>query len=203
MLGLLVAYFSWWAPARSGTQTLRTESNSSGHLSRAPRLLAVPFQSKPHTTRGRREYARKLSAAMQHPALLRPLVRQPLVSVSPLAAQRQSLGFRRSVRVGCAPGSGAGGGGDGDGAAAWLSSAVGEKVDELLQREENRSLLEGVEAAERRVERARAALADIQRQEAAARLAREEVRRLEKRRDEVCNRSSPRHVLDVGLQPVR
>jgi len=30
------------------------------------------------------------------------------------------------------------------------------------------------------------ALADIERQEAAARLAREEVRRLEKRRDEVC-----------------
>jgi len=33
---------------------------------------------------------------------------------------------------------------------------------------------------------ARAALADIERQEAAARLARKEVRRLEKRRDEVC-----------------
>ena len=63
---------------------------------------------------------------------------------------------------------------------------MGEKVDELLRREENRALLEGVEDAERRVERARAALADIERQEAEARLAREEVRRLEKRRDEVC-----------------
>lgn len=84
-------------------------------------------------------------------------------------------------------GSGPGGGvGEGDGAAAsWLSSAVGEKVDELLRREENRALLEGVQDAERRVERARAALADIERQEAAARLAREEVRRLEKRRDEI------------------
>lgn len=58
-------------------------------------------------------------------------------------------------------------------------------MDELLQREENRALLEGVEAAERRVELARAALQDIERQEAAARLAREEVRRLEKRRDEI------------------
>ncbi|KAK3132860.1 hypothetical protein QOZ80_6AG0528680 [Eleusine coracana subsp. coracana] len=122
---------------------------------------------------------------MQRPALLRPLVGPPLVTVNPLAARHHRLGVRRSVRSGCAPGDGAGGGSDGDGAAAWLSSAVGEKVDELLRREENRSLLEGVEAAERRVERARAALADIERQEAAARLAREEVRRLEKRRDEI------------------
>ncbi|KAK3129642.1 hypothetical protein QOZ80_6BG0482710 [Eleusine coracana subsp. coracana] len=122
---------------------------------------------------------------MQRPALLRPLVGPPLVTVKPLAARHHRLGVRRSVRAGCAPGDGAGGGSDGDGAAAWLSSAVGEKVDELLRREENRSLLEGVEAAERRVERARAALADIERQEAAARLAREEVRRLEKRRDEI------------------
>ena len=84
---------------------------------------------------------------------------------------------------GSEPGGGSGGGGA---AASWLSSAVGEKVDELLRREENRALLEGVEDAERRVERARAALADIERQEAAARFARDEVRRLEKRRDEVC-----------------
>jgi len=87
---------------------------------------------------------------------------------------------------GSEPGGGSGGGEGAGAAASWLSSAVGEKVDELLRREENRALLEGVEDAERRVERARAALADIERQEAAARLAREEVRRLEKRRDEVC-----------------
>ena len=60
-------------------------------------------------------------------------------------------------------------------------------MDELLRREENRALLEGVEAAERRVELARAKLADIERQEVAARLASEEVRRLERRRDEVCD----------------
>ncbi|KAL6601310.1 hypothetical protein ACP70R_044530 [Stipagrostis hirtigluma subsp. patula] len=125
---------------------------------------------------------------MQRPAaLLRPLVGPPLLPASPLAARR-----RRGGGVGCAPVEGpapAGGGGEVEGAsasaAAWLGSAVGEKVDELLRREENRALLEGVEAAERRVESARAALADIERQEAAARLAREEVRRLEQRRDEV------------------
>ncbi|XP_062194586.1 uncharacterized protein LOC133897779 [Phragmites australis] len=124
---------------------------------------------------------------MQRSALLRPLAAPPLLPANTLVARRRR-GGRGSVRVGCAPGEGAGGGGRGEvdgGAAAWLSSAVGEKVDELLQREENRSLLEGVEAAERRVERARAALADIERQEAAARLAREEVRRLEERRDEI------------------
>lgn len=124
------------------------------------------------------------------------LVGSPLVPVGPLAqlAVRRRCRFHGGVRVrsstgkdGTGTGTGGGSeGGDGAGAAAsWLSSAVGEKVDELLRREENRALLEGVEDAERRVERARAALADIERQEAAARLAREEVRRLEKRRDEI------------------
>jgi hypothetical protein len=78
-----------------------------------------------------------------------------------------------------------------DGAAAWLSSVVGENVDELLRHKENRSLLEGVEAIECRVERAHATLADIERQETTARLAHEEVCRLEKRRDDVCNHYSP------------
>ncbi|CAL5082490.1 unnamed protein product [Urochloa decumbens] len=128
---------------------------------------------------------------MQRAALLRPLVGSPLLPAGPLAARRRCR-FHGGIRVRSATGEGGsgpedgGGGGEVDGAAAsWLSSAVGEKVDELLRREENRALLEGVEDAERRVERARAALADIERQEAAARLAREEVRRLEKRRDEI------------------
>lgn len=122
---------------------------------------------------------------MQHPALLRPLPQLPLLPTNPLAPRCRRGGG--GVRRRCAPGEGVGGGGGGgeERTAAWLSSAVGEKVDELLRREENRALLEGVEAAERRVERARAALADIERQEAAARLASEEVRRLEKRRDEI------------------
>uniref|UniRef100_A0A453LDZ1 Uncharacterized protein n=1 Tax=Aegilops tauschii subsp. strangulata TaxID=200361 RepID=A0A453LDZ1_AEGTS len=112
---------------------------------------------------------------MPHAAFLRPLIPPPLVPARPLAARCRHL---RGVRGSCAPGEGAPG-------AEWLSSAVGEKVDELLRREENRALLDGVEAAERRVELARAKLADIERQEAAARLATEEVRRLERRRDEV------------------
>ncbi|XP_047046413.1 uncharacterized protein LOC124651359 [Lolium rigidum] len=110
---------------------------------------------------------------MQQAALLlRPL----LPASPPLAAprRRRRVGYR-GVRGRCAPGEGA----------EWLSSAVGEKVDELLRREENRALLDGVEAAERRVELARAALADIERQEAEARLASDELRLLQKRRDEI------------------
>ncbi|WVZ65638.1 hypothetical protein U9M48_014967 [Paspalum notatum var. saurae] len=126
---------------------------------------------------------------MQRAALLRPLAAPPLHPVSLLAARRRRC-VHGGARVRSVPGEGGSGlggvGAEGDAdAASWLSSAVGEKVDELLRREENRALLEGVEDAERRVERARAALADIERQEAAARLAREEVRRLEKRRDEI------------------
>uniref|UniRef100_A0A0D9XFX5 Uncharacterized protein n=1 Tax=Leersia perrieri TaxID=77586 RepID=A0A0D9XFX5_9ORYZ len=124
---------------------------------------------------------------MQQLALLRPLIHPALLpAASPLAA-RCRRGRGRGVRWRCATGGDAGGEGEEGSAAAasWLSSELGEKVDELMRREENRALLEGVEAAERRVERARAALADIERQEAAARLASEEVRRLERRRDEI------------------
>ncbi|KAM3276938.1 hypothetical protein ACQJBY_045011 [Aegilops geniculata] len=119
---------------------------------------------------------------MLHAALLRPLIPPPLVAARPLAARCRHLRGLGGVRGRCAPGEGAGSGAP---SAEWLSSAVGEKVDELLRREENRALLDGVEAAERRVELARAKLADIERQEAAARLATEEVRRLERRQDEI------------------
>ena len=99
---------------------------------------------------------------MQRAALLRPLVGSPLVSAGPLAqvAVRRRCRFHGGVRVRSSTGEGGSepGGGEGAGAAAsWLSSAVGEKVDEILRREENRALLEGVEDAERRVERARCA----------------------------------------------
>jgi len=61
--------------------------------------------------------------------------------------------------------------------------AMGEKLDELLRREDNRALLKGFEDT---LSTAWTALTDIERQEAEARLAREEVHRLEKRHDEIC-----------------
>ncbi|KAL6845996.1 hypothetical protein ACP4OV_023444 [Aristida adscensionis] len=146
---------------------------------------------KPPSTQAASPAKQQAATAMQRPAaLLRPLVGPPLLSARRLPARRRR-GGGGVRRVGCAPGGGEGPAPAGEAAeggaaaAAWLSSAVGDKVDELLRREENRALLDGVEAAERRVERARAALADIERQEDAARLAREEVRRLEQRRDEI------------------
>ncbi|XP_072999676.1 uncharacterized protein [Typha latifolia] len=62
---------------------------------------------------------------------------------------------------------------------------VSSMVDELLKREENRDLMEGLEEASQRVERAREALADIERQEAEASKARSYVRQLEKKQSEI------------------
>lgn len=61
-------------------------------------------------------------------------------------------------------------------------------VEELLQREENKALLDGLEKASARVDRAREALADIKRQEVEALRAKEYVRKLQRREAEV---SSP------------
>ncbi|XP_030519319.1 uncharacterized protein LOC115732776 [Rhodamnia argentea] len=50
-----------------------------------------------------------------------------------------------------------------------LSGMVGARVEELLSREENRGLLDGLERASRRVDQARRELAEIERQEVEAR----------------------------------
>ncbi|KAI6706983.1 hypothetical protein NL676_009945 [Syzygium grande] len=74
------------------------------------------------------------------------------------------------------------GGGDLEGA---LSGMVGERVEELLRREENRGLLDGLERVSRRVDRARRELAEIERQEAEARRTRNYVEQLEGRAAEI------------------
>lgn len=68
-----------------------------------------------------------------------------------------------------------------------LSGLVGEQVDELLNREENKGLLEGLQRASDRVESAKRQLAEIQRQELEAKLLQEYVDRLEARASEVCS----------------
>ncbi|CAH9106566.1 unnamed protein product [Cuscuta europaea] len=60
-----------------------------------------------------------------------------------------------------------------------LASIVDAKVQELLGREENRVLLQGLEKATRRVEIAKQELAEIKRQQIEAMVARDYVNRLE------------------------
>ncbi|MQL70363.1 hypothetical protein Taro_002685 [Colocasia esculenta] len=76
-------------------------------------------------------------------------------------------------------------GGDAVGPGDTLKGFVGEQVEALLRKEENRALMDGLVDASRRVETARRALADIGRQEAEAARAKEYVLQLESRRSEV------------------
>ncbi|KAJ0964257.1 hypothetical protein J5N97_029379 [Dioscorea zingiberensis] len=62
---------------------------------------------------------------------------------------------------------------------------VSAMVDELLQREENRPLLDDLDKASRRVDLAREALADIERQEAELLRAKDQILQLESRKSEI------------------
>jgi hypothetical protein len=68
-----------------------------------------------------------------------------------------------------------------------LAGMVDERVQELLNREENRGLLDGLEKASQRVEMAKRELAEIEKQELEAKLMREYVNQLESRASEVCH----------------
>ncbi|KAL0550568.1 hypothetical protein IC582_015090 [Cucumis melo] len=66
-----------------------------------------------------------------------------------------------------------------------LSSMVGEQVEELLNREENRSLLDGLEKASMRVEIAKKQLAEIEKQELELKRYKDYVSQLENRASEI------------------
>ncbi|PKU85710.1 uncharacterized protein LOC110096225 [Dendrobium catenatum] len=66
-----------------------------------------------------------------------------------------------------------------------VDGLLGERVDELLKREENRPLLGRLEEASRRVDRARAALADIEKQQAEALRTKQLVLQLQSRESEI------------------
>lgn len=66
-----------------------------------------------------------------------------------------------------------------------LVGFVGERVEELLRREENRGLVEGLNEASRRVDKARAELENMRRQRDEAVRAREYMRQLENQQAEV------------------
>ena len=66
-----------------------------------------------------------------------------------------------------------------------LSGMVDERVEQLLNKEENKALLQGLEQASSRVEIAKRQLAEIQKQEAEARVMREYIDQLESKASEV------------------
>lgn len=66
-----------------------------------------------------------------------------------------------------------------------LAGVVDERVEELLNREENKALLDGLEKASMRVEAAKRELAEIEKQELEAKKMREYINQLETRASEV------------------
>lgn len=66
-----------------------------------------------------------------------------------------------------------------------LSGFVGKEVEELLNREENKGLLDGLEKASQRVEMAKRELAEIERQELEAHLLRNYINQLESKASEI------------------
>ncbi|KAJ4953498.1 hypothetical protein NE237_030330 [Protea cynaroides] len=74
---------------------------------------------------------------------------------------------------------------DNEGLKNALSGMVDKRVGQLLNREENRALLDGLEEASRRVEMAKKELADIERQELEAAQLRDYVLQLENRSSEI------------------
>ncbi|KAL2527770.1 hypothetical protein Adt_12824 [Abeliophyllum distichum] len=66
-----------------------------------------------------------------------------------------------------------------------LSGMVDERVEELLNKEENRVLLDGLEKATQRVEMAKRELAEIEKQEIEAKMMRDYINQLESRASEI------------------
>ncbi|XP_022965244.1 uncharacterized protein LOC111465167 [Cucurbita maxima] len=66
-----------------------------------------------------------------------------------------------------------------------LSSMVGEQIEELLNKEENRSLLDGLEKASMRVEIAKRQLAEIEKQELELKRFKDHINQLESRASEI------------------
>lgn len=76
-----------------------------------------------------------------------------------------------------------------------LSGIVGNQVEELFSREENKNLLDGLEKASMRVEIAKRELEEIERQESEAKLLQDYVNQLESRAAEV--RACSGNVVDM------
>lgn len=71
-----------------------------------------------------------------------------------------------------------------------LAGTVDNRVEQLLNKDENRVLLDGLEKATLRVELAKREMAELEKQEAEAKLARDYINQLQSRASEVCFFSS-------------
>ncbi|KAG8382559.1 hypothetical protein BUALT_Bualt05G0090000 [Buddleja alternifolia] len=91
---------------------------------------------------------------------------------------------KSGVAVKCSN-NGSPGNGDGGSLKDVLSGMVDERVEELLKKEENRGLLDGLEQASRRVEMAKRELAEIEKQEMEAKKMRDYINQLESRASEI------------------
>ncbi|KAL0324692.1 UNVERIFIED_CONTAM: hypothetical protein Scaly_2436300 [Sesamum calycinum] len=105
----------------------------------------------------------------------------PLIKLTTVAPFSTS---RRAVAVKCSK-NGSPGSGNAGSLKDLLSGMVDERVEELLNKEENRGLLDGLEEASRRVEMAKRELAEIEKQETEAKLMRDYINQLESRASEI------------------
>ncbi|XP_051136874.1 uncharacterized protein LOC127255404 isoform X1 [Andrographis paniculata] len=108
------------------------------------------------------------------------LQRFPIIRLIRLPNSPNSSPSTKSVAVKCSKDGGPGSG-DGGSLRDALSGMLGERVEELLNREENRGLLDELEQASQRVETAKQELAEIEKQEAEAKSMRDYISRLESR----------------------
>lgn len=92
----------------------------------------------------------------------------------------------RSLTLRCTGGDGSSEKGEPRSLKDALSGMVDARLEELLSREENRVLLDGLEQATQRVEMAKKELAEIERQEVEAKAMRDYINQLESRAAEVC-----------------
>ncbi|XP_068305639.1 uncharacterized protein [Pyrus communis] len=114
--------------------------------------------------------------------LLPPKLLAPSESSSALFPRASPSPPHRPLIAKCTTGGTAG---EGGGLKKALIGIVGEQVEELLKREENRELLDGLEKASQRVENAKRELAEIERQELEAKLVRDYITQLESRASEI------------------
>lgn len=105
-----------------------------------------------------------------------------------ISTRHYSPKLKPAFRLRCS----SGGGGDDR---SLAGEAVSGMVDEILKREENKALLDGLEEASRRVERAREAMADIERRKFEASQAKEIVSQLENRKLDI--EKSQRELLEA------